>query len=509
MIKINLIKKIILIILTFVNIQNVCNAKSFQETRKTISNIQIAPGVIYVNEIIHNFMGKNSNHQNVNYIEMDLNLLNSTYSLLCHKSKNITNGKDTLSNQVFTEQRNGQNIIAAINGDFFNLETGIPSCSNVVNEEIFSTPVTKDEEILRPCFAIIDDNRVDIDQYIFKNSLTLIDKDSSKIHIPIDSLNRNDYIENTVNIFNHKNNENSVIYLPKDREDALVITIITDNSETSFKNSTTIKGKISNIINDAPATYKLLENELAIVAYDKKKHLFSRALNGMEVEIKFNIIKSSNYTTPEIKHLLTGHEFILYNGEVPNENYFSKVWNSSSVSSKSHRTALGLTKRNTLIIFTVDKKDFSKGMSLNEVGDFLKSKDVYKAINLDGGGSTSMMIRKPGMYPLENVNLPKENRNIANSVMIKNLLPYVSDIQDVHYEDSLQICKTENRKLNFLAYDVNLNPVNVYLIPSLKLTSDVGIFDIDGTFCPFQESRAGTITIEIGNISKTYNIQIV
>ncbi|EIA23088.1 hypothetical protein SFB3_315G0, partial [Candidatus Arthromitus sp. SFB-3] len=33
-------------------------------------------------------------------------------------------------------------------------------------------------------------------------------------------------------------------------------------------------------------------------------------------------------------------------------------------------------------------------MSLIELAHFLKSKGAYKAINLDGGGSTSMMIRE-------------------------------------------------------------------------------------------------------------------
>lgn len=493
----------------FVNIFYVSHSKSPEEIRKIISSSEIAPGVIHTNEIIYNFMNKASNHQNVNYIEMDLNLSNSTYSLLCHKSKNLTNGKETLSNQVFKEQENGENIIAAINGDFFNLETGIPSCCNIANGEIFSTSITKDEEILRPCFSIFENGKVDIDQYIFESSIKLKGRDNEEIQIPIDSINRNDYIENTINIFNSKNNENSVVYLPKEREDALVIIITPQNSDTSFKNLNSIKGKISTIINDPPNTYKILENQIALVAYDEKKNLFSRIFNGMDVEIKFEIIKSSNYTKPSIKHLVTGHEFIIFNGEIPNENYFSKSWSLSSVSSKNHRTALALTKRNTLIILTVDKKDFSKGMSLYELGDFLKSKDVHTAINLDGGGSTSMMVRKPGIHSLENVNFPKENRNIANSIMIKNILPYVFNIKDFYFEDSPQINKTEYKKLNFIAYDINLNPIDIYLIPNLKLTSDVGEFDENKIFHPISESCKGTITIEINGIFKTYDIEII
>lgn len=486
---------------------SICS-KSFKEHKQTISSTQIGIGVNHVNEVIYNFMNKNSNHQNINYIEMNLGLINSTYSLMCHKSKNTTNGKETLNNQVLKEQENKKNIIGAINGDFFNLESGIPVCNNLINGEFFSTSLTKDEEILRPCFAILEDNSIDIDHYHFSGNINLIDNNSYKTQVNIDSINRNDYIENTINIFNHKNNENSTIYLPKEKEDALIILITPENLDSSFYNLKTIKGKIKNIINDPANTYKIFKDEIAIVAYNDKKSLFSKAFNNMDVEINFEIKKSSDYSTPQIKHLLTGHEFILYDNEIPDKNYFSETWNSSSVYSKNHRTALALTDRNTLIILTVDKKDSFKGMSLPELGNFLKSKGAYKAINLDGGGSTSMMIRELGIHALKKINLAREDRSISNSIMITNLLPYTTDIKEFYFHDSPQINRDENKKLNFVAYDTNLNPIDIYLLPDLKLTSDVGIFDINGVFYPVQIPCEGTITIEIGKIIKTYTIEI-
>ena len=73
-----------------------------------------------------------------------------------------------------------------------------------------------------------------------------------------------------------------------------------------------ISGKIKEIINDPPNTYKIRNDEIIVISYDKKKALFNNAFLDMDVEINFEIRKSSNYSTPKIKHLLTGHEFILY-----------------------------------------------------------------------------------------------------------------------------------------------------------------------------------------------------
>lgn len=440
---------------------------------------------------------------------MDLSLINNTYSLLCHKSQNLTNGKATLSDQVHHEQKNGKNIIGAINGDFFNLSNGIPVCSNLINGEIFSTSLSKDEEVMRPCFAIFENNRIDIDNYHFTGYINLIDNNSYKTQINIDSINREDYIENTINIFNCKNNDSSTIFLPKDKEDSLIISIIPDNSKSSFYNRNLITGKIKEIIHDHSNTYKMQEDEIVIVAYDKKKDLFNKSFPNMNVEINFEVRKSSNYSTPKIKHLLTGHEFILYDNQIPSTNYFSRTWTSWSSSCKTHRSALALTNRNTLIILTVDKKDDFKGMSLCELAQFLKSKGAYKAINLDGGGSTSMMIREPGIYSLKNINLPRENRKISNSIMITNNMPYTQDVENFYFHDSPKININEKRKLNVVSYDKNFNPVDIYILPNLKLSSDVGHFDLNGVFHPKPYPCKGTITIELNNISKTYEIEII
>ncbi len=454
-------------------------------------------------------MNKYSNNQNINYIELDLSLLNSTYSLMCHKSKNITTGKMTLDEQVSKEQSNGKNVIAAVNGDFFNMSNGIPVCNNLINGEFFSTSLNKDDEMMRPCFAIFENNKIDIDNYHFKGFINLIEDNLYKTQIRIDSINRSDYIEDTINIFNSKCNEESTVFLPKDREDAMIISINPIDSSTSFYNRSLIKGKINEIIKDPPNIYKIKDNEIILIAYDEKKNLLNKAKLGMNVDISFEIKKISNYSSPRIKHLLTGHEFILYDGQILPQNYFTRTWQGAGSNIKNPRTALALTNRNTLMILTVDKKNDFKGMSLTELAHYLKSKGGYKAINLDGGGSTSMMIRKPGIYSLENINLPRENRQISNSLMVINNLPYVNQIKDFYFHDSKKFTIDNPKKINIVAYDNNLNPLNIYDFKNLKLSSDVGVFNEGFVFYPLKSKSKGHITIEIDDISKTYDIEIL
>jgi exopolysaccharide biosynthesis protein len=61
------------------------------------------------------------------------------------------------------------------------------------------------------------------------------------------------------------------------------------------------------------------------------------------------------------------------------------------------RTAIGLSRNSTtLYLFTVDRAGGSLGMQVGEVADLLiRDYDVYNALNLDGGGSTSMAMENP------------------------------------------------------------------------------------------------------------------
>src|SRR5439155_499593 len=61
------------------------------------------------------------------------------------------------------------------------------------------------------------------------------------------------------------------------------------------------------------------------------------------------------------------------------------------------RTAIGLGPHNeSLVLFTVDEAGNSLGMTVGEMADLLmQDYQVYNALNLDGGGSTSMVLQNP------------------------------------------------------------------------------------------------------------------
>ena len=75
------------------------------------------------------------------------------------------------------------------------------------------------------------------------------------------------------------------------------------------------------------------------------------------------------------------------------------------------RTAIGVTKDGgTLVLFTVDGTNGGHGLQVGEVADLLKNDyGVWNALNLDGGGSTTMAVEDPVTHVRKLVNVPADN----------------------------------------------------------------------------------------------------
>lgn len=92
---------------------------------------------------------------------------------------------------------------------------------------------------------------------------------------------------------------------------------------------------------------------------------------------------------------------------------------------RNPRSAIAVIKRNKIAFITVDgRNDNAKGMSIFELAKIMKWLDYKDAINLDGGGSTTLWVNKGqdnGVvnYPSDNKKWDHEGeRKVANVVLV-------------------------------------------------------------------------------------------
>ncbi len=91
------------------------------------------------------------------------------------------------------------------------------------------------------------------------------------------------------------------------------------------------------------------------------------------------------------------------------------------------RTAVGIAKKNKLILLVVDGRNAqAQGMSLHELASLMKWIGAQDAMNLDGGGSSTLFVKGGSSnnivnYPSDNKKFDHEGqRNVANIIYLKN-----------------------------------------------------------------------------------------
>ena len=157
------------------------------------------------------------------------------------------------------------------------------------------------------------------------------------------------------------------------------------------------------IIQYAPALNIDAANHASIVhrdaAYPDNKHVLEPVTLWNAVSGSAQIVTNGSKTIPTYSAP----------GELTPGNGYSDA--NSWYAAVNARTAIGLTQdAQTLVLFTVDKAGTSLGMTPGEVADMLiGGYGVYNALNLDGGGSTTMAMQNPLTHLGEIVNLSSDS----------------------------------------------------------------------------------------------------
>jgi exopolysaccharide biosynthesis protein len=96
------------------------------------------------------------------------------------------------------------------------------------------------------------------------------------------------------------------------------------------------------------------------------------------------------------------------------------------------RTAIGLSRDGrTLTLFTVDKSGGSEGMQVGEVADLLRRDyGVWDALNLDGGGSTTMAMEDPVTHVPGLINASSDKDAASGRSVGSSLAVFARPIQE-------------------------------------------------------------------------------
>lgn len=184
-----------------------------------------------------------------------------------------------------------------------------------------------------------------------------------------------------------------------------------------------------------------------------------------------------------------GGPWLIRNGEIlidaPQQG-FQKGFSDN----RHPRTAIGVTADGKLLLVTVDgRQPMSGGMTLYELAELMKMLGATDAINLDGGGSTTLAIRG-GLV----VNSPSEGkqRPVANAVVVYAPRPAVAEAVEAQLEpQSVTLRSGESVQFAVRSPEKGqaLNPDSILF----GTTGGIGFVDQRGLFTAFKTGK-GTVS---------------
>lgn len=169
-------------------------------------------------------------------------------------------------------------------------------------------------------------------------------------------------------------------------------------------------------------------------------------------------------STPDWKQLemsVTGASILVKDGEIPGTFTF----NTNYINQRHPRTLVGSSRDGKqLILVTVDgRMNSSIGLTQLEAAQLMLQVGAYNALNLDGGGSTTMVARKTGTSEVQVVNKPSDGspRAVSTAIGVFSEAPQGSLAGLIIEAEDTNVFVNTTRSFTVKGYDQYYNPVDV------------------------------------------------
>ena len=368
--------------------------------------------------------------------------------------------------------------VAAINGDYFNYQPLPSAMGTLINDgEIISSPIELGWAL--PTFYITNSDKTGIEYLDRKMVATNL---RSGNEVLINTVNKVTKEFDTVTLLNkHWGSKSIGSRFHKDLVEVLVVGGIVQARR--------IGGDPFDISQTGDSYVLAVRNE---------------NLNHFEAGDRVDLQLQTVPDVDGIKFAIGGGSIILKNGELSLTNIVNK--------GNEPRTGIGVNQdESELILVTIDGRDASfKGVSQEMFGAILRDLGAYNAINLDGGGSTTMAIKPADEDKSLVVNKPSDGgeRSVVNAVGVFSNAP-LGDLSylEITTDDDTMFLDT-SRNLKVRGYDENHNPIEVD--ESLITYSSEGLEGqfIGNTFKALS-SGTGKIIASYGDINGSMDINVL
>ncbi|MFC4076016.1 phosphodiester glycosidase family protein [Salinithrix halophila] len=270
-------------------------------------------------------------------------------------------------------------------------------------------------------------------------------------------------------------------------------------SPADYTEVTLNEGKVTEVREGSVREGQLEEGQ-AILSGKGKAANFLRQLNqGDEVSVEYG-------TRPDAKNLLFavgGGAMLVKNGEISNHD-------DGAV---HPRTAVGFSRDGKKMILTaVDgRSKESRGMTLWELARWMKEQGAWTAINLDGGGSTTLIARELGQEGLKVINTPSDGRErpVPNGIGIWNQAK-TGHLKGFNiHSTSPRVFKGFTRRFRADAFDTAFAPMKIDPRRIRWKTKPATLGRFEGEIFRAARSGTGKVTVRSQGVRSDADIHVL
>ncbi len=376
--------------------------------------------------------------------------------------------------------------VAAINGDFFlkGRWEGIPVGVMVMRGEIITCRRDKKGDLPRPAFVIYESGEPDITGVGFEGRLNIPGKSS----VRIDAVNRPLWEEGVC------------LYTPRlgrklpQLPDATAVVLKLSGSRGAGQGWRLRAGTGygAEVVKVAHGSTNMNFDGAIILAKGAPAQLLGRLEKGNKVSFGFEHVG----TEAPVRSAVGGGPLLVEGGR-----------NLQRPGGDRHpRAAIGYNDEEIYMAVVDGRSDeWSRGMTLHELGELMLRMKCDKALNLDGGGSGTMWIRGE----LCNRVSDGVERPVSNALAVISSAPRTGKLERLFIRPGdFSILTEQTVRLEALGKDRNYNPVGLPGDVVWRADKKIGDVSPEGVFTSGSLPAKGKITARIMGILEEINVRV-
>ncbi|MDR9747690.1 stalk domain-containing protein [Paenibacillus taichungensis] len=388
--------------------------------------------------------------------------------------------------------------VAAVNGDYFNVSGELAPIGGQVSDGVLvSTP---SELSGMYALTVTKDGKPMIDEYSFDGTVKADDGSTFALR----GINKEDYtVESSSVKYSHANS--MYIYTPAWTSSKRPNDPSTTPTEVLVQNGVITQISDKKALNmTVPADGYILRAHGTAATWIMTHLAVGQTLNA---DYKLKAKTTGETVDPSNLQMMIGGHTILVNGG--KAATFSRDIAASGIGGIRARTAVGYSQDGRYVyIIAAEKNSNSSGLSLTELQSFMTSIGVWKGMNLDGGGSTTMVTRPLGEETAGltfNTEYGTEQRQVVNTLGVFSTAPE-GKLKGFAVSGSQTLLVGQEGKYTAKGYDTYYNPIATGDIKMTWKSSNNGIVSVsNGTI---KGVKPGTVTLTATSNGASSSIKV-